>query len=219
MSNLVKRIFTSILLISLLFTAFNSMYLLTFLLIFIFYQTLYEFYILLRPIYNNNSFKFYLISLLIILILFFSNFFVWLIFKLEISNLKELIYLIILTCVASDIGGFVFGKIFKGKKLTKISPNKTYSGSYGSYLISTLISAIIFHEIYNIYTLLLITFIISTISQLGDLFISFLKRKSQIKDTGTLLPGHGGLLDRIDGLIFAVPLGLLFFGIVWKKKL
>lgn len=212
MSNLLKRIFTSILLICLLFIAFNSKYLLTILLIFIFYQTFYEFHYLLRPIYNNNNFKFYLVSLFVIIILFFSNFFVWLIFKLEITNLRELIYLIILTCVASDIGGYVFGNYLKGKKLTKISPNKTYSGLYGSYLISTLTSVIMFHDIYNIYSLLLIIVTISTISQLGDLFISFLKRKSQIKDTGKLLPGHGGLLDRIDGLIFAIPLGLLFFG-------
>ena len=212
MSNLTKRIISSILLICLLFIVFNSKFILTLFLIFVFYQIVYEFFILLKKIYNKNNLKLYLVSFLIVLVIFTINLSIWLIFILELSNLKELIYLIIMICISSDVGGYVFGKTFKGKKITKISPNKTYYGMYGSYITSILISLLIFHNMYNLFILSLLIFIISTISQFGDLFISFLKRKAQIKDTGAILPGHGGLLDRFDGLIFAIPLGLLIFG-------
>ena len=114
-------------------------------------------------------------------------------------------------CVASDLGGILFGKVFKGKKLTKISPNKTISGSIGSYFLS-FIFMIAYYFLFNdfeIIFLIILTFIISTISQLGDLLISFLKRKARVKNTSNLLPGHGGLLDRIDGIIFGAPLGFL----------
>jgi len=109
----------------------------------------------------------------------------------------------------SDIGGLTIGKIFKGGKLSKISPNKTISGAIGSFIFS--ISLIPFFinylPVYNFFTLFFITLIISLTSQVGDLFISFLKRKAQVKNTSDLLPGHGGILDRIDGIIFAIPVG------------
>ena len=120
---------------------------------------------------------------------------------------------ILMICVFSDVGGYVFGKTFGGKKLTKISPNKTISGSVGSFIFSFTMIPLFkqFLDNNNIYLLILFTLIISLTSQLGDLFISFLKRKAKVKDTGDLLPGHGGFLDRVDGIIFAVPIGLLLF--------
>tara|TARA_B110000027_G_C15897432_1_gene202538 strand:- start:97 stop:459 length:363 start_codon:yes stop_codon:yes gene_type:complete len=117
--------------------------------------------------------------------------------------------------ILSDVGGLVFGKTFKGKKLTKISPNKTISGSIGSLIFSLFLIPFFYEKlIYNSFlTLILITVAITITSQLGDLFISLLKRKAKVKDTSDLLPGHGGFLDRIDGIIFAIPIGVLLFGI------
>ena len=114
-----------------------------------------------------------------------------------------------LICVFTDIGGYIFGKFFKGPNLTKISPNKTYSGVIGSYLMP-LLSVFIFTKI-NIYELelnlkmIIFILIVSSISQIGDIIISYFKRISNIKDTGKIIPGHGGILDRIDGMIFAFP--------------
>jgi len=131
-------------------------------------------------------------------------------------------------CISTDLGGYFFGKIFKGPKLTKISPKKTYSGVIGSFIfslifsllykhlfifnLSTTISLPIFNENKLYYNILFIMFviIISLISQLGDLFISYFKRLSKVKDTGKLIPGHGGLLDRVDGIIFAIPASYIF---------
>ena len=123
------------------------------------------------------------------------------------------LFFIISICILSDIGGFIFGKIFKGKKLTKISPNKTYSGSFGSFFLSILFS-IIYSKFFSdeiILRFIILSLIISLICQAGDLFISFIKRKAKVKDTGNVLPGHGGLLDRIDGVLFALPFGILLF--------
>jgi phosphatidate cytidylyltransferase len=118
-----------------------------------------------------------------------------------------------LTAILSDIGGLVFGKIFKGKKLTKISPNKTISGSIGSFIFSLLLIPFFYQElmIFSIFSLVLITLMTSLISQLGDLFISYLKREAKVKDTSDLLPGHGGFLDRLDGVIFSIPFGVTMF--------
>ena len=115
----------------------------------------------------------------------------------------------------SDIGGLISGKIFKGRKLSKISPNKTISGSLGSFLFSLILIPFFlkYFNSYNILTIVLFTTLISFASQLGDLLISLLKRKAKVKDTSDLLPGHGGVLDRIDGIIFAIPIGLLIFSI------
>ena len=115
--------------------------------------------------------------------------------------------------ISTDIGGYTFGKLFKGKKLTKISPNKTYSGLIGSLLISVFVSFIFFRNLDLTINYLAITIILSIISQIGDLLISFLKRKAKIKDTGKFLPGHGGLLDRIDGILFAIPIGLIIISL------
>ena len=127
-------------------------------------------------------------------------------------NLNDFL-LIITICIFTDIGGYVFGNIFKGPKLTRISPKKTYSGALGGFLLS-LIAGLIFtnyflidRKIFNedLFLLILILFI-SMISQIGDLIISYFKRKAKLKDTGKIIPGHGGLLDRIDGMIFVFPI-------------
>ena len=123
--------------------------------------------------------------------------------------------LILIICVTTDNGGYIFGKIFKGPKLIKISPNKTYAGMIGSFLLSIITSYLfaikydytflqnqnLFEDFYFIF----LVFIISSVSQIGDLTISYFKRLSKIKNTGNIFPGHGGLLDRIDGMIFAFP--------------
>ena len=121
----------------------------------------------------------------------------------------------ILVAILSDIGGLIIGKIFKGKKLTKISPNKTISGSIGSFTFSLFLIPFFYENliIYNLLNLTLITIIISIVSQLGDLFISLLKRKAKVKNTSDILPGHGGFLDRVDGIIFAIPIGILLLSI------
>jgi phosphatidate cytidylyltransferase len=141
--------------------------------------------------------------------LFFSF---YTIYKLRIDNNFWFLLSITIICVSTDIGGYVFGKIFKGPKLTKFSPNKTYAGMIGGYLLS-IISAIIIINFYFREELSIKWFIfvilISTISQLGDIIISYFKRLSKIKDTGKIIPGHGGLLDRVDGMIFAFPFSYL----------
>ena len=123
---------------------------------------------------------------------------------------------IILICISTDIGGYVFGNLFKGPKLVKISPNKTYTGVFGSYLLSIIFVSIfkIFYSLLNNLNdmeFLLLILSISTVSQSGDLIISYFKRLSKIKNTGKILPGHGGLLDRVDGMIFAIPFSYLLF--------
>jgi len=127
----------------------------------------------------------------------------------EISNELINIFYVIIICSSTDIGGYVFGKIFKGPKLTKISPKKTYAGMIGGYILSLVSLSLIISFIDYKATLIqffLLTILISTVSQLGDIIISYFKRLSKIKNTGKLIPGHGGLLDRIDGMIFAFPI-------------
>ena len=129
----------------------------------------------------------------------------------EYKNFKYFLFIVIV-CIFTDIGGYIFGKIFKGPKLTKISPNKTYAGVVGSFLLSCIAGLIYlnyfgkkeFTDSDHLIIFLSIIFI-SLISQIGDLVISYFKRKAKLKDTGKILPGHGGLLDRIDGLIFVFP--------------
>ena len=128
---------------------------------------------------------------------------------------------ILMICVFSDVGGYVFGKTFGGKKLTNISPNKTISGSIGSFILSYIgffviylyFSDLLFVRL-QIEALVFIPFFISLICQSGDLFISYYKRRAKIKDTGNLIPGHGGLLDRIDGSIFALPIGFIIISLL-----
>ena len=124
----------------------------------------------------------------------------------EISDSYLLIFVLLL-CASTDIGGYTFGKLFKGPKLIRISPNKTYSGVIGGYLLSLIFLLFFMNWINQTINLewFIITILISTVSQIGDIAISYFKRLSKVKDTGKIIPGHGGLLDRIDGMIFAFP--------------
>ena len=190
-----KRLLSSIILIpvSIFFIIQGSVFFIFFLGI-LFLATSYEW---LKMSKKNN-----LLKLLGIIFLFFSFYTFY-----ESLNDYYIGIFVLLICVATDVGGYIFGKIFKGPKLIKISPNKTYSGMIGGYFLS-LISLSYFlnwinHEISINW--FIVTILISTISQIGDIIISYFKRLSKIKNTGKIIPGHGGLLDRIDGMIFAFP--------------
>ena len=147
--------------------------------------------------------------------LFFSFFST--VYLRQYIGLNFFLFLIII-CIFTDTGGYIFGKVLKGPRLTKISPKKTYSGVFGSFLISLLSGLIyikylgqkskILLETDLIFIILLILFI-SLVSQIGDLIISYFKRKAKLKDTGKIIPGHGGFLDRIDGIIFVMPVTYL----------
>ena len=134
---------------------------------------------------------------------------------------NSFLILVLVICIFTDIGGYILGKIFKGPKLISISPNKTYSGVLGSYIFSVLSSLLLVNSDFfntnfpfSIVIVIIFTVLVSTVSQLGDLLISYFKRISNIKDTGNIIPGHGGLLDRIDGMIFAFPFSYIFISII-----
>jgi phosphatidate cytidylyltransferase len=198
-----KRILSSIIIIAiaLFFIIKGSFFYIFFLSVF-FFITIFEWY----KMTKNKSY--FLLGLIFLIVSFLSAFLLRNIF------LDDFI-LVILICVSSDIGGFVFGKLFKGPKLSKISPNKTYSGMIGSFFLS-IISALLYTNYYDLVywtdnVLLIAVILISSISQIGDLTVSYFKRKSKIKNTGKIIPGHGGLLDRIDGMLFAIPFAFILF--------
>ena len=217
--NIKKRILTSLLLIILLIGMFYYTYIMIVSLIIIAIISWIEFYALISKILKKNILKDKLFKFIYkTLSLFYLSGLVYLILIIEsdYTNLKIFLLYSVLVAIMSDIGGLVCGKIFKGKKLTKISPNKTISGSIGSFIFSSLLIPF-FYKVQidqTLVNLFLITIIISLTSQLGDLFISLLKRKAKVKDTSDLLPGHGGVLDRIDGIIFAIPLGIFLFIVI-----
>ena len=218
-SNLKKRIATSILLISLLIGMFFFTYIMIVSLIIISIISWIEFYALISKILKKNILKDKFFRIFYkILSLFYISGLVYLILSIEseYSNLKIYLLYSVLVAIMSDIGGLVFGKIFKGKKLTKISPNKTFSGSIGSFIFSVSLIPFFYKSQIDqdLLSIFLITICISLTSQLGDLFISLLKRKAKVKNTSDLLPGHGGVLDRIDGIIFAIPLGIYLFIVI-----
>ena len=211
-----KRVFTSIVLLSILYLSFVFEYVLLITLIIISVIIWVEFKSLIDKIFIKNKSKDNLIKFLfrVIALIYLSFFSVvcWIAFSKIMGLEFRLISLYILgICVVSDIGGLIFGKIFKGKKLTKISPNKTISGSFGSLFFSLILLTIyiLISSSINFFFLLLLTLAISLISQIGDLLIFYIKRKAKVKDTSNILPGHGGLLDRLDGILFALPIGVL----------
>ena len=205
-----KRLFTSItLFFSLMIMFFSNLFFIFFLIIFLTLGIV-EFLNLINKIHKNIFKK------IISNTLFISYIFVLFSILLQFSvfyNLKIIIFTILLICISSDIGGYFFGKKFNGPKLTKISPNKTIAGSIGALILSSLTSIITISYLINEITLksFLLGIIISFGVQVGDIFFSFLKRRARLKDTGNILPGHGGILDRIDGIIIGMPLGLIFF--------
>ena len=205
-----KRLFTSItLLLSTIIMFFSNLFFVFFLIIFLTVGIV-EFLNIINRIHKNIFKK------MISNALFISYIFVLFSILLQFSvfyNLKIIIFTILLICISSDVGGYFFGKKFNGPKLTKISPNKTIAGSIGALFLSSLTSTITISYLINEITLksFLLGIIISFGVQIGDLFFSFLKRRAHLKDTGNILPGHGGILDRIDGIIIGMPLGLIFF--------
>ena len=214
---LIKRSITSVVLILILISMFiSSTMMISTILIFSFI-TFYEFNRLIFKIIKKRIFRF-LISGSILLYLFIFVFIILFVESTQflVPKYKMFIFYSIIVCVNSDLGGFFFGKIFKGKKLTKISPNKTISGSIGSFITSLFSISILIGDLsfINLNLLILITLIISFMSQLGDLFVSYIKRLAKVKDTGSILPGHGGILDRIDGIIFAVPIGFFLLNLI-----
>ena len=191
----IKRFISSIILLPLVFYfIIQGSFLLIFFIAICFVVSCFEWYMMSKK-------KLYFIYGFLFLIFSFYTF-----YELSIE-LFDVFYVIII-CSSTDIGGYVFGKIFKGPKLTKISPKKTYSGMIGGYLLSLISLSVIinFIDYENSIFLFLLTILISTASQLGDIIVSYFKRLSKIKNTGKLIPGHGGLLDRIDGMIFAFPI-------------
>ena len=182
MSNLLKRVISSIVLIPLTFICFAI--------------ACYEWH----KMANNKPYKNY--GFFFLIISFYSFY--------ELSVDRNVFLFVLIICISTDIGGYVFGKFFNGPKLTKISPNKTYAGAIGGYFLSFI--SLIFFINYIDYPnqlsseFVLIFILISSVSQIGDITVSFFKRKSKIKNTGNIIPGHGGLLDRVDGMIFAFPI-------------
>jgi phosphatidate cytidylyltransferase len=209
-NELLKRIFTSIILLPILFyTIINSGIYLIILLILIYFLSAYEI------IKNTRNILFIFFANILLILAFYSFYFLR-----GSTNYSLIIILwILISTFLSDIGGYTFGKIFKGKKLTKISPNKTYSGASGSIILSCISLPLLnFLQIFFFNKLLvnflelnflLFTIFISFICQLGDLFVSYWKRKIKIKNLSNILPGHGGILDRIDGLIFVLIFSFL----------
>ena len=203
-----KRILSSIILIPVsFFFIIQGSFSLIFFLSLIFLVTSFEWFKMTK---DNDLIKIF--GLFFLFFSFFST-----IYIRQYIGLNFFLFLIIV-CIFTDIGGYIFGKTFKGPRLTKVSPKKTYSGVIGSFLISLLFGLIyikylgqkskILLEIDPTFIFLLILFI-SLVSQIGDLIISYFKRKAKLKDTGKILPGHGGFLDRIDGIIFVMPITYL----------
>ena len=217
--NLAKRLITSFfLLVILFFINFNHQYIFILSILLLGVIICFEANNIFSKLFINLSLKkdsankrFNLNFLILNLLTFCYVFLIFCNFSYEIHKLEGPYFFLYLICICffTDIGGYTFGKIIGGKKLSKISPNKTISGTIGSFLFS-IIPLIIFINFDNLdlqfnIQYILFTLLISLVSQLGDLFISFFKRKAKIKDTGKILPGHGGILDRVDGIIFAIP--------------
>ena len=212
MNELIKRIYTSVFLISIFLIALYYKAFLLVILIFCTYQIFYELFNLLKNLFiKKKRINLYLLLIFSLVLLFFINISIWI--NINSSNILDKIYLFLLISISitTDIGGYLFGKIFKGKKLTKISPKKTVSGAIGSLILGVLTVFLLFNFFLKEFYIqsILVGLITSLACQLGDLFFSFLKRKAKLKDTGNFLPGHGGILDRLDGIYLGIPIGMI----------
>ena len=227
---IINRILSSIILIPLaFFFIIKGSFFFSFFILICFLITSYEWHML------SKKNDYYLIGYMFIIISFYSVYSL----RNNFGDESILIFLFVfLICISTDIGGYVFGKIFKGPKLIKkISPNKTYSGMIGGYFLSVLVINIFFNYSYILkydfdalkyygaealkqvtpnfdYQIFIMVILLSTISQIGDIIISYFKRLSKVKDTGKIIPGHGGILDRIDGMIFTFPFAYLIYVIL-----
>ena len=212
-NELKKRLISSLIIIPLtFFFIIKGSYLFNIFLFVCLFISFYEWYLM------SKKYKYHLFGYIILCISFYCVF--CLRNNFEDKSLTLFLF-VLLVCIFTDLGGYLFGNIFKGPKITRISPNKTYSGLIGGYICSFSIIFFIFEYsnfLFDInYKLTIETFIyvslISTVSQIGDLIISYFKRLSNIKDTGKIIPGHGGILDRIDGMIFAFPFSYIIFNL------
>ena len=214
-----KRIFSSLVLVPIsLFFIIKGAYFFNFFILICLAVSIYEWN------YMSNKKQYKIPGIIFLILSFYSAFF----FRNEFYGDYLYFIIILFICIFTDIGGYAFGKFFKGPKLTKISPKKTYSGVVGGYLFSIIFITLFFNNLDFISELIkievtskelsfenfILTIYISTASQFGDIIVSFFKRKSNIKDTGKIIPGHGGLLDRIDGMIFAYPAAYLLYKIL-----
>ena len=211
MQELSKRLLSSLILIPLvLFFIIKGSYLFIFFILICFLIASHEWYKM------SNKKSYFLPGFFFLILSFYSAYEI----RINLDNNFELFIYILIICISTDLGGYIFGKIFKGPKLTRISPKKTYSGVIGSYLLSIIFIYLFINSSYFLTTLgitynnFILILLISTVSQFGDITISFFKRLSKIKDTGKIIPGHGGLLDRIDGMIFAFPVAYIIFKII-----
>ena len=207
---ILKRVITSVILFSLLILTLRYELILILTTMILGVLSILELFALSKRVFTN---KFYLFFSNLFFSFYVFSFFSIFVFFSGYFQLKILLFLLLLGCIGSDLGGYIFGKIFKGPKLTKISPNKTYAGAIGSIVFTSLIFlSFSFYFSIHLYTKIFMLAVITSIfCQLGDLFISFLKRKANVKDTGNILPGHGGILDRLDGILVGVPFGFLIF--------
>ena len=214
----IKRIISSIILIPIaLFFVIKGSFFFNFFILICFVITSYEWFMM------SRKKPYILLGFIFIIFSFYT------VFYLRNEFYGDYIYflMILSICIFTDIGGYVFGKIFKGPKLTKVSPNKTYSGMIGGYFLSIIFMSLFFTNLGFLFDNIevteqkltlnnfILTIAISTASQFGDIIVSYFKRLSKIKDTGKIIPGHGGLLDRIDGMIFAYPTSYLIFKIFY----
>ena len=200
---LLKRIISSLTLIPIaLFFIIKGSFFFNFFIFVCFIITAYEWHMM------SKKKPFHLIGIFFLIFSFYT------VYYLRAENDLKFFLLVVITCIATDIGGYIFGNIFKGPKLTKISPKKTYAGIFGGFFLAIIFTNLFFNNLNFINLgsntqiskeIFIIVLLLSFVSQIGDLTISFFKRKSKIKNTGKLIPGHGGLLDRIDGMIFAFP--------------
>ena len=200
---LLKRIISSLTLIPIaLFFIIKGSFFFNFFILVCFIITVYEWHMM------SKKKPFHIIGIFFLIFSFYT------VYYLRAENDLKFFLLVVITCIATDIGGYIFGNIFKGPKLTKISPKKTYAGMFGGFFLAIIFTNLFFNNLNFINLgnnaqiskeIFIIVLLLSFVSQIGDLTISFFKRKSKIKNTGKLIPGHGGLLDRIDGMIFAFP--------------